>query len=151
MKKIFLVLTTLLASLTLFSCASTKEIPADLTVAQLIQNAQNCYEKADYKGALHYYNTALDRYDDLSIFVEVTYEIGHIYLKMNKYELAYENFMDILGVYKNSSYGAIPTAYKKLAEIGISKIPEKRLEACKNHYAKLVAEAENADQIEWDE
>lgn len=130
MKKTLFILFTIIAGITLFSCASTKEIPTSLTSAQIIQSAQNAYEKNDYNGALRYYNTLIKRYGtDLSIYVEANYEIGHIYLKTKKYEQAYECFSELLAIYEDASYGDLPTSYKKLAQIGLSRIPEKKLAA----------------------
>jgi len=150
MKKTSLVLISLIASLTLFSCASTKEIPTDLTAAQIIQKAQNAYEKADYNGALTYYETVIKRYGtNLSTYVEATYEIGHVYAKTKKYELAYEKYQEILDIYSDSYYGDLPSAYKKLAEIGISNIPEKKLETIKADYA--AKKAAKSTDIVWDE
>lgn len=127
MKKISLVLITLIATFTFFSCETTKELPTDLTAAQIIQKAQNCYEKTDYKGALNYYNVVITRYGtNLATYTEATYEIGHVYLKMKKYDQAYEKFQEVVEIYESTGYGDLPQAYKKLAEIGISSIPEKK-------------------------
>lgn len=127
MKKITLVLITLIATFTFFSCGTTKELPTDLTAAQIIQKAQNCYEKLDYKGALNCYNVVIMRYGtNLATYTEATYEIGHVYLKMKKYDLAYDKFQEILDIYSGTGYGDLPPAYKKLAEIGISLIPENK-------------------------
>lgn len=135
MKKTLLISATLIASLTLLSCVSNKEIPTSLTTAQLIQNAQNAYEKSDYKGAVKYYETLVKRYGtDLSIYVEAQYELGHIYLRNHKYEKAYEYFVELLDIYETSAYGNLPTAYKKLAQIGVSQIPEKKLAAIQAEY-----------------
>lgn len=119
-----------------FSCAS-KDIPTDLTAAQIIQKAQNAYEKLDDKSAIYYYETLIKRYGtNLAIYVEGQYELGHIYLRTHKYEKAYPYFEEIIKIYDDTSYGDLPTAYKKLAEIGISQIPEKKLAAIKEQNSK---------------
>lgn len=135
MKKISFVFAGLIIAVSLISCATTKEIPVTSSSAQIIQFAQNAYEKSDYKSAIACYELLLKRYGtDLSVLVEGEYELGHIYLRTKKYAKAYENFIDVLNIYENSVYGDLPTAYKKLAEIGISQIPEKKLGAIKASY-----------------
>ena len=53
-------------------------------------------------------------------------------MKTKEYKKAYVNFSDILNIYELSPMGAFPPAYKKLAELGISKIPETELEKIKS-------------------
>ena len=130
MKKLNLILLSLLISGLFISCASNSEIPTNLTSAQLIQKAQNAYDKAAYKESINYYQTTINRYGtDLSIYVEATYEIGHIYLRTKKYEKAYQYFSELKDIYSTASFGSLPTAYNKLADIGISQIPEKKYAA----------------------
>lgn len=127
MKKITFSLLTLFIASVLISCASVKEIPEDKSAAQIIQMGQNAVSALDYKSALLCYNTALDRFgDDTSIYAEVTYEIGHVYLKQKKYDKAYQTFTGLIDLY-DSTMGVFPPAYKKLAKIGLSQIPENKL------------------------
>lgn len=131
MKK-FLYTFALISIASIFLSCASKDVPTDLTAAQLIQKAQTAHEKLDDKSAIYYYETLVKRYGtNLAIYVEGQYELGHLYLRTHKYEKAYPYFEEIIKIYDDTSYGDLPTAYKKLAEIGISQIPEKKLAAIK--------------------
>ena len=128
MKNFIKIISAVLAvfSFSLVSCSSTKVIPDNLTARQLIQNGQDAFESKNYKMALKYYYTTLERYgsDDPSIFVEANYEIGHIYMKQKKYGYAKKVFGDLVDLYANVLPGQLPGAYNKLAKMGLEKIPE---------------------------
>lgn len=125
------------------SCKSNKEIPADLTADQLLQMGQDAFAKGQYKTSEKYYNEVINRYgDNIDKYVEARYEIGHVSLKRKKYEKAYWDFQEILDLYAQTEIGTIPPAYKKLAAIGMSKIPEKEIE-------KILAER-NIDNYQTD-
>lgn len=111
-----------------FSCSSVpKEIPENLTSQELIQKGQECYENANYEGALAYYETAVARFSDWpSTYIEAKYEIAHVYMKQKKYEKAEAIFNEILQMFKSAAPGSYPAAYKKLSEIGLQKISETR-------------------------
>ncbi len=118
----------MILSVSLFiSCSSVpKEIP-EMTSQELIQNGQTCFESANYKAALAYFNTALDRFSDWpNVYIEASYEIGHVYMKQKKYSLAEPIFNELLDIYKTSTPGTYPAAYRKLAEIELAKIPHKK-------------------------
>lgn len=124
-KTIFLVS---LFMLSLFSCKTLEQIPQDKTAAQIIQMGQNYVSAGDYKSAEFCYQTALERYSDTpSVFVEVKYELGNAYLKQKKYSMAFSEFSQLLNLYDENPT-AYPPAYKKLANIGISKIPQSILQ-----------------------
>ena len=107
------------------SCSSTDAIPDDLTARQLIQRGQDSFESKNYKSALQYYDAAVERYgSDASVYVEAKYEMGHIYLKQKKYSYAKGIFDELVDLYSNVLPGQLPGAYYKLAQIGLSKIPE---------------------------
>ena len=109
------------------SCRTVKDIPDDLTEAQLIQMGQDCYGNGDYKNAETYYSTVIMRYGmDNNAYIEATYELGHLYLKQKKYEKAEDSFKEILSIYEGAAPGTLPGAYKKLSEIELSKIPAKK-------------------------
>lgn len=109
-------------------CKTLKEVPQDLSAAQLIQQGQNSYGSGDYKAAQMYYNAVIDRFgDDTSTYIEARYELGHLYLKTKDYKRAYSAFTEILEFYDSAIGTTIPAAYKKLAQIGIQKIPENRI------------------------
>lgn len=127
MKKALIIFTTLFTALsaaTLLSCTTIKEIPEDKTSAQIIQMGQNAVSSGDYKSALLCYQTVIDRFgEDPAIYVEAKYELAHVYSKQKKYEPAYAIYTELLEMY--DEYGiALPASYKKLCQIGLSKIPE---------------------------
>jgi len=127
MKKL-IICTVILAVATLVtSCKTIKEIPDDKSAAQIIQLGQNCISHGDYKSAEICYNTVIERYgNNAEIYVESKYELARTYLKMHKYDKAYIIFNELLELY--DTYGtALPGAYKKLCNIGLSQIPENKL------------------------
>ena len=127
MKRI-IIFAAVIAVTTLFiSCRTIKEIPEEKTAAQIIQLGQNCIGVSDYKSAVFCYETAIERYgSNPAVYVEAKYELAHTYLKQKKYDKAYEIFTELLDLY--DKYGtALPGAYKKLCNIGMSQIPEKKL------------------------
>ena len=132
MKKTNLILLTILFG-SIFGffvtgCKTLKEVPQDLSAAQLIQQGQNSYGSGDYKAAQMYYNAVIDRFgDDTSTYIEARYELGHLYLKTKDYKRAYSAFTEILEFYDSAIGTTIPAAYKKLAQIGLQKIPENRI------------------------
>ena len=124
MKKIIL---TVLASIFLISCATLKSVPEDLTAAQIIQMGQNYLVTGDYKSAELCYSTVLERYGtNAATYVEAKYELGNVYYKSRQYDKAYDTFTELLDIY-GYSQGQLPGAYKKLAQIGLDKIPEKKI------------------------
>src|SRR5574344_915295 len=74
----------------LSSCASQpKELPADMTALEIVQQAQNAYDSENIKLAEHDYQVLLQRYGtDTATYVEGRYEIAHLYLKQKKYHEA---------------------------------------------------------------
>lgn len=127
MKKI-IVFAVCLAALSLFvSCRTLKEIPEDKTSAQIIQMGQNYVGDGDYKSAEFCYTTVIDRYGtDPAIYVEGRYELGRVYLAQRKYDKAYNIFNELLNLY-DTYPGMLPGSYKKLCNISLSQIPEKKL------------------------
>lgn len=108
------------------SCATAPKIPENATSTQLIQMGQDALEVSNHTAAETYYITVIQRYGmDTATYIEASYELGHLYLKQKKYDEAYRKFDEILGIYSNAEIGTVPASYKKLAEMGIEKIPEK--------------------------
>ncbi len=128
MKKLIFFTALFAASALFISCRTIKSIPEEKTPNQIIQLGQNCSTNKDYKSAEFCYETVIDRYGtDPAIYVEAKYELGHTYLKQKKYDKAYAAFTEVLSLY--DSFGAsLPGAYKKLCNIGLSQIPEKKRE-----------------------
>ena len=55
MKKLALILSTFVVLLGISSCSSVKDIPTDLSAAQLIQLGQNAYDSKNYKASEKYF------------------------------------------------------------------------------------------------
>ena len=132
MKRIITFAAVVAAATLFISCRTIKEIPEEKTAAQIIQLGQNCIGVSDYKSAVFCYETAIERYgSNPTIYVEAKYELAHTYLRQKKYDKAYEIFNELLNLY--DKYGtALPGAYKKLCNIGLSQIPEKKLKELEN-------------------
>ena len=132
MKKLIFFAALFASSALFISCRTIKSIPEDKTSNQIIQLGQNCTTNKDYSSAEFCYNTVIERYgSDPSVYVEAKYELGHTYLKQKKYDKAYAAFTEVLSIY--DSFGSIlPGAYKKLCNIGLSQIPEKKLKELAN-------------------
>jgi outer membrane protein assembly factor BamD (BamD/ComL family) len=130
-KNIFIIaVSAFLAAFAVFfpSCNTVKEIPDDLSAAQLIQLGQDAYGNAQYKNAELYYSTVISRYGmNNDTYIEAKYELGHLYLKQKDYTAAYDTFKKIVDLYASSAPGTYPGAYSKLAQIEMAKIPENKL------------------------
>ena len=123
---LFTIFTLFFTVLALSSCKSLPEIPNDLTQAQIIQKGQNAFSAGDYKVAEYYYQTSIQRYgNNTESYIESKYELGHLYLKTKDYDKAEEAFNEILELYEYAAVGDLPASYKKLANIGLGKIPKK--------------------------
>ncbi len=118
-------LTAFIFAAAFVSCSSSpKEIPMELTAQELIQKGQDAFESGRYKESLSYYLAITERYtDSLPVYVEASYEIGHLYMKQKKYNLAEPIFQEILLIYERVTPGEIPSAYLKLAQLELKKIP----------------------------
>lgn len=128
MKKLSILVPFFVISTIFISCKTITEIPMEKTSAQIIQMGQNAVTSADYKSAEFCYKTALERFPaNPQVLVEAKYELGNVYLKQKKYALAYAEFSQLLELY-DSAPTAYPSAYKKLAQIGISKIPNNKIQ-----------------------
>lgn len=120
MKKMLI---ALFAALLLVSCATVKDIPEDLTAAQLIQKGQDAQVNGQYSNAEEYFKAAIQRYgDDPATYVEVRYELANLYYKSHKKTEAAGMYKEIIDMYDAAEYGTLPTAYKRLAEIGLEKL-----------------------------
>ncbi len=108
------------------SCASGRNIPNDATANQLIQMGQDALDAYNFRAAERYYNAVIFRYGmDTAYYVEARYELGYMYLKQRRYALAYKYLDEILSIYNASEYGAVPPAFRKLAQMAMGQIPEK--------------------------
>ena len=127
MKKLTILAALFAVSSLFVSCSTLKEIPEEKTSAQIIQMGQNYVAASEYRSAEFCYETVIERFgSDATTYVEAKYELGRVYLAEKKYDKAYAAFQEILTIY--DSYAAmLPGAYKKLCNISISQIPEKKL------------------------
>ena len=110
-----------------FAACSTvpKEIPLELSAQELIQKGQNEFENGHYKASLAYYNAVTERYaSEPAVYIEATYEIGHLYMREKDYDKAEEVFQEILDIYASAQPGTLPGAYNKLSQISMDKIKE---------------------------
>ena len=110
------------------SCSSTpKEIPEDLTAQELIQKGQTEFENGRYKASLRYYNAVTERFaGEPAVYVEATYEIGHLFMKQKKYDKAEAVFQDLIDLYAAAQPGTLPGSYRKLSELEMEKIKAKK-------------------------
>ena len=136
MKKTIFILTAVITTLTLFSCASVKEIPQDKSAAQILQLGQNAATMVSYSGAEICYKTAVERFgqftsldqeEEIKVFIEATYELGHIYYKQKKYDEAKNCFNEVLSIYNEVGFASpirLDPSYKKLCENSLARIDE---------------------------
>ena len=120
-----------IALIALASCSSTPKNPPpdDATDTEIIQLAQDAYEKGKRKLARYYYTVLLQRYGmDTADYVEGRFELAHLYMKEKDYELAVPMLEEVIEICDISDYGTVPTAFRKLAELDLAKVPPKRLE-----------------------
>lgn len=109
MKRYYLLLIAISIVLAV-SCKTTpKHIDENLTPPEFFQYAQEAVvERTDYKTALFYYNTFIERFpEDLANVVAAEYEIAFIHYKKKDYETAKQLFTDLLTRY-NSEGESVP-------------------------------------------
>jgi outer membrane protein assembly factor BamD (BamD/ComL family) len=101
-------------------------IPQDITEGELLQLGQDSLDKSDYDAAQQYYQGAIDIFgDNPSSRIIAQFEIAHIYIKQEKWELAKPLLENILSSYEDSELvKQLPAEYKKLAQIDLAKIPQ---------------------------
>lgn len=148
MKNMVKIIATLLFSVTLLaSCSSfggipKEEPPTDLEPNEIIQLAQNAYEKGNNKASKYYYNILLKRFGEYpSYYVIGRFEIAHIAIKNKEYETAVPMLEEVIEIYELVPPEYLPPSYKKLAEIDLEKVPEQTREAVKN---RQIQDNENA-------
>lgn len=102
-----------------------KEIPEDLSAAQILQLGQDEESAYRYKNAETYFKTVIERFGaNPAVYVEARYELGNCYMKEKAYEKAAVCFNEIIEIYNSAPYGSLPTAYQKLANLGLERIPD---------------------------
>ena len=103
---------------------SNKEVPPDATDKQIIQLAQEAFNRSNYKLASHYYNTLLQRYGNNTVdYIIGNYELAHIAARKKDYASAVPRLNEILAIYNDTPAGYLPASYKVLAQMDLDRIP----------------------------
>jgi len=101
------------------SCNTTPDqIDENLTPPEFFQYAQEAVvEHNDYKTALIYYQTFIERFpEDLANVVAAEYEIAFIHYKKKDYETARQQFTSLLARYDSEDSARLPRWPAVLAE-----------------------------------
>jgi outer membrane protein assembly factor BamD (BamD/ComL family) len=114
----------------LVSCAGVPDpgdIPDDLTVADLIQRAQNSFDRGSVKAARMYYALVIERYSaDPAAVVAAEYELAHLNVRQKKWQEALPMLDAIIQKYEADGHYRLPRAYLKLALMDREKIPQEK-------------------------
>ncbi len=124
---IIYILVAVLSTVFISGCKSSNVVIAEgITEAELLQLGQDSLDKSNYEAAKQYYQAAIDIFgDNPSSRIISQFEIAHMYIKQEKWELAKPLLENIVSSYEDSELGSqLPAEYKKLAEIDLAKIPE---------------------------
>lgn len=114
----------LIAALFLFtSCQSIpKDVPEDLTKADLIQLAQDSYEEGNKAAAQYYYELIIERFgDDPTARIVAQFEIAHLHIKAGDYDEAKPMLEEIIAAYDDPAVASAIPEYLKLAKIDLAK------------------------------
>jgi outer membrane protein assembly factor BamD (BamD/ComL family) len=117
------------AGLLFISACATRpvNIPEDLSPAELIQRAQEASDRNRYNLALQYYQALLNRNaTNIDLICVAEYEIAFIHYKQKKYDMAKEEFNQLLTRYDIPDEELLPQEYKKLSNIVLERIAEKK-------------------------
>jgi tetratricopeptide (TPR) repeat protein len=117
------------AALTLIisACAYGPAVITDETTpAEMIQRAQEAYDKNRYDLALEYYEALLMRHsDNIELVCTAEYEIAFIHYKQKKYPQAREELNALLERYNTPDETLMPRQFKRLAVIVLERRGEK--------------------------
>ena len=113
-------------ALLLVSCAAMPVVvPGNLTAAELIQRAQEASDKNRYSESLQYYAAVSERFPyDVDNTCAAEYGTAFVHYKQKKYDLAKEEFNNLLGRYNVSDEELLPPQFKILSNIVLAKIQE---------------------------
>jgi outer membrane protein assembly factor BamD (BamD/ComL family) len=110
------------------ACSSVPDpasIPADMPIVVLTQNAQNAFDRNNYKAAEVYYQLIIDRYgSDPAVLTAAEFEIAHLRIKEKKWDDARPRLEAIVARYEGAGGASLPPEYLKLAKIDLAKIPQ---------------------------
>ena len=105
------------------SCASTANIPADLSPAQLIQRGQEASDKNRYRQSLQYYAAVIERYPThIDYVIAAEYEIALIHYKQRRFDQARNEFNAILAHYDTPERELLPPQFEILSKIVLERI-----------------------------
>jgi outer membrane protein assembly factor BamD (BamD/ComL family) len=103
------------------------QVPEGTSAAKIIQLGQEAADQYRYDQALEYYNLVLERFPfNSDAICAAEYEIAHIHYKQEKYTAAEAELQALLERYNTADAELLPPQYKRLAEIALEKIAEKR-------------------------
>lgn len=133
-KSLLTILASLFAVALLVSCQSIPEnVPDDITEAEIIQNAQECFDLGNNKGAIFYYELLINRYgEDIRNIIVAKYEIAHIYIKSEKWDEAEVLIDEALAFYDDNpetddgTTVLLPPEYKKLLDHDKARVLENK-------------------------
>jgi len=116
-----------LALVLLFSaCASTVNIPDDLSPAEIIQRAQEALDRNRYKIAIQYYEALYARNPfNIDLIITAEYHIAFINYKQGRYEQARSELNALLEYYESPDAELLPQHFKRLSNIVLERMDEK--------------------------
>jgi len=112
------------ASAALVSCASAPVVVAEgLSPPELIQRAQDAYDRDRYEAAISFYEALRSRFpNDLASQCAADYEIAFIRYKQQRFDEAKIGFRSLLERYRSEDAALLPAHYKVLGEKILAKI-----------------------------
>ena len=106
-----------------YKSAAPSNIPDDISPQEIIQQAQEYYEKGNTSASEYMYGVLLDRYGtDTTYLVIGLYETAHIKVKTKKYSEAESMLNQVLECYDSYDAAFIPAKYRVLALKDLDKI-----------------------------
>ena len=111
----------------LTACVSgPREIPPDLTKAELFQRAQEAVDAGEWQDAERHYRAFIDRFPlDRSGIAEARYELAFIEYKQDRFAVARRMFSELLVEYEADGAGELPDWPRVLSERLIDIIDER--------------------------
>jgi outer membrane protein assembly factor BamD (BamD/ComL family) len=112
------ILCALIITVGFVSCLSGPvDIPADLSAAEIVQQAQEASDRNRYKISLQYYEAILERFpQDMEYVCAAEYEIAFIHYKQKKYEDSRAEFTALLSRYNGPDGELLPPKFRILSE-----------------------------------
>ena len=109
------------------SCASTINIPANLSPAQLIQRGQEASDRNRYRQSLQYYTAIIERHSlYIDYVIAAEYEIAFIHYKQRRFDQARNEFNSILARYDTPERELLPPQFEILSRIVLERINQRQ-------------------------